>query len=60
MMDDDLLDEDEDTATSGIPLLSDEDGDVGVLPEEDEDEMSKMTIKDENGMDVEEEDEEEN
>ncbi|MDB5245328.1 MAG: hypothetical protein JWN90_433 [Parcubacteria group bacterium] len=56
MTDDDLLEDDGDLAGAGIPLFGDSDGDVGILPEEDDDEMSKMTIKDENGMDVEEED----
>ncbi|MDB5190022.1 MAG: hypothetical protein JWN49_348 [Parcubacteria group bacterium] len=54
MIDDDLLEDDDDLVGAGIPLLADEDGDVGVLPEEDEDEMDHMKIT---GPDGEEEEE---
>ncbi|MEO6536416.1 MAG: hypothetical protein ABIT47_01880 [Candidatus Paceibacterota bacterium] len=54
MIDDDLLDEDDELTGAGIPLLADDDGDVGI-PLEDplEDEMEGMTIT---GADGEEED----
>jgi hypothetical protein len=49
MIDDDLLDEDDELAAGGIPLLADEDGDVGILPEEEDDELAGMTITGEDG-----------
>lgn len=59
MIDDDMLDEDDELAGAGIPLLDDEDGDVGIVTgdddDDDDDEMEGFSIKDENGDEVEDE-----
>ncbi len=54
-MDDELLDEDEIGEVGAPSLLDDEDGEVGVVPEEEEDEMDGMSIKGADGEEVEDE-----
>ncbi len=53
-MDDDMLEDDDELVGAGIPLLDDDDGDVGILTG-DEDEMEGMTLKGENGEELEDE-----